>query len=744
MTMETVKSVETETQLNLDPIIESKIKTLLNQMTLAEKIGQLSQHNGEGFEAVAAINRRVKQGQLGSVLNQADPEIINEWQRIAVEESRLGIPLLIARDVIHGFKTVMPIPLGQAASWNPDIVERGAQIAAHESSSVGINWTFAPMVDISRDPRWGRIAESLGEDPYLCGELGAAMVRGFQGDNLSNPNSIAACVKHFCGYGASEAGRDYSSTNIPEYELHNVYLRPFKRCIDEGAASLMASFSDIDGIPATANDYLLTEILREHWKFDGLTVSDWNAVQELAVHGIAENDKDCATLAANAGIDMEMSGTSYEDYLSGLVKENLLSINQIDAMVSNVLRLKFRLGLFDNPFVDDKNAQLFGSDAALKVAQEAAQQSLVLLKNQNNLLPLSSTKKGKIAVMGPLADAPYEQLGTWIFDGDASISQSILTAMKLFQTDNLKIDFNCGLEYSRSKDTKHFNDAIKLAKNSDVAVLCLGEESILSGEAHSRACIDLPGAQIDLIKQIKATGTPIVGVILAGRSLTLTNIVDDLDAIIYAWHPGTMGGPAIAETLFGQKSPSGKLPVTLPKMVGQLPLYYSQKNTGRPPTDESVVLIDEIQQFAEQTSLGMTAFHLDAGYKPLFPFGFGLTYGEFDYSNLQLSAAQLSENSSITAKVTLANSGSHTATETVQLYIRDKVGTITRPIKELVGFQRVTLAPGEKTSVSFEITTNNLKFYTRRRQWEAEPGEFQIWIGGSSDATLSDTFSLLA
>ncbi|TQV71698.1 beta-glucosidase BglX [Aliikangiella marina] len=710
-------------------------------MTLAEKIGQLNMQDGTGEHAVAYLAMSIRNGSLGSILNQTNVETINELQRIALEESRLKIPLLIARDVIHGFKTVMPIPLGQAASWNPELVKQGAVIAATEAASTGINWTFAPMVDISRDPRWGRIAESLGEDPYLAGELGAAMVKGFQGENLSDKNSIAACVKHFVGYGAAEGGRDYSATNIPDNEMHNVYLRPFKAAVDAGAETLMASFSDIDGVPATANDYLLTDVLRDEWKFDGTVVSDWNAVGELEDHGIADGEKSAALLASVAGIDMEMAGKCFSGHLEDLVTSGQLSTEKLDQMVANVLRTKLRLGLFDNPYTNPSDYPGIAYPEALKVAKESAVQSLVLLKNDNDTLPLSNNI-ASLAVIGPLADAPYEQLGTWIFDGDATFSVTALNGIQSFVGDSTKVNYCKALANSRSESTEAFDDALQVAKASDAVILCLGEESILSGEAHCRADIDLPGAQVELVKTLHAAGKPIILVVLAGRSITLGNVVDYCDAILFAWHPGTMGGAAIADVVFGKVSPSGKLPVTFPSVVGQVPMYYNHKNTGRPPSKEKVILMDEIEEFAPQTSLGMTAFYLDAGYKPLFAFGHGLSYGEFEYSQLQLSASKIAPREELTVTVNLKNTGACQAEEVVQLYTRDLVGSVTRPVKELKGFKRIALGPNEETTVTFKLTASDLAFYNRKGKWGAEPGKFHLWVGGSSLADLCAEFEL--
>ena len=724
-------------------VTEQRIAALMAEMTLTEKIGQMSQLNGGDSYIHDYLAEALRGGRVGSVLNEVDVATVNELQRIAVEESRLGIPLLIGRDVIHGFKTVMPIPLGQAASWNPDVLHDGARIAALEASRSGVNWTFAPMIDVSRDPRWGRIAESLGEDPYLTSELGAAMVQGFQGADLSADGAIAATAKHFVGYGAAESGRDYATTNIPENELRNVHLRPFKAAVDAGVATLMTSFSDIDGVPATANEFLLRRVLRDEWNFRGFVVSDWDSIRQLQIHGLTANDKDSAFEAAVAGVDMEMAGDAYIRFLAELIGDGRIKIEIIDSAVTRILRTKFRLGLFDDPYTDPNDYPPFASADAMRTARQAAVQSVVMLKNDHNTLPLSTDALTSVALIGPLGDAPFEQLGTWIFDGDQELSVTPMHAIHSLVGDTVDVRYFRAMETSRSHSTDAFEEAVDIASSSDAVVLFLGEESILSGEAHSRADISLPGAQAELVRRIRATGKPVIAVILAGRPLTLTNIVDEVDALLFAWHPGTMGGPAIADLLFGIESPSGKLPATFPRMVGQIPIYHSQKNTGKPPTPDTVVHIDDIDAHAPQLSLGMTAFHLDAGYTPLFPFGHGLSYAYFNYENIRTSAHELRLGESITISVDLTNTGEMAADEVAQLYIRDLVGNVTRPIKELKGFKRLRLAPGEKVTVDFELHTDELAFYGRDMTLVTEPGEFHAWIGGSSDAPLRTEFRVL-
>ncbi len=724
--------------------IDSRIDALLAEMTLKEKVGQMAQVNVGDSDIHDILAEGLRDGDVGSVLNVVDVDVVNELQRIAVEESRLGIPLLVGRDVIHGFKTVMPIPLGQAASWNPDVVRAGARVAAREAATTGINWTFAPMIDISRDARWGRIAESLGEDPYLASVLGAAMVEGFQGEDLSAPGTIAACGKHFAGYGASESGRDYATTNIPENEMRNVYLRPFRAAVDAGVAALMTSFSDIDGVPATANSFLLRTILRDEWGYDGFVVSDWDSVRQLSIHGLTANDREAAFEAATAGVSMEMHGDAFEKHLVSLVEEGAVDIAIVDEAVAGILRAKFELGLFDDPYTDPDALPPIANADALETARRAALQSAVLLKNDNHALPLSREELSSVAIIGPLADAPYEQLGTWIFDGDPALSVTPLDAIRDFVGDEVDIRYVKALDTSRSRDTGAFDDAFDAADESDAVVLFLGEESILSGEAHSRADINLPGAQAELVAKIRETGKPVIAVILAGRPLTLTNIVDQADAILYAWHPGTMAGPALADLLFGVESPSGKLPATFPRMVGQIPIYYNQKNTGKPPSPETVVLIDEIDAKAPQLSTGMTAFHLDAGYTPLFAFGHGLSYATFDYDNIRLSAEEIGIGESLTVSVDVLNNSDIAADEVVQLYVRDLVGNVTRPVRELKGFKRLRIGARETVTVEFELHTDDLAFYARNNKLITEPGEFHLWVGGSSEAELGADFRVVA
>jgi beta-glucosidase len=718
---------------------EFYVSSLLFQMTLQEKIGQMSQLNNDSEK----LNTSIKNGLVGSILNEVDLDTINELQRIATQESRLGIPLLIGRDVIHGFNTIFPIPLGQAASWSSETVELCAKISAIESSRSGVNWTFAPMIDISRDPRWGRIAESLGEDPYLCSTLGIAMVKGFQGESLSDRTSIAACAKHFAGYGASESGRDYNTTNIPENELRNVYLPPFKAVADAGVSTFMASFSDLNGVPVTGNKWLLNDILRTEWQYSGPVVSDWESIPQLVTHGFAVDEKSAALDACNAGVDMEMASDNYAEHLTSLIQSNKIVIDKIDTMVTRILNLKFDLGLFESPFTESTASTDSLDSFHLSVAKQAAIKSCVLLKNNKQILPLSKTNIKTLAVIGPLADDGYEQLGTWAFDSNANQSVTCLDAIKDYVKGSVDVTFAMGLETSRSNNDDGFSEVIDIASSADLAVMILGEEAILSGEAHCRSNINLPGYQEQLINAVYETGTPIVLVIMAGRPITLENILPKVDAILFAWHPGTMGGPAITDILFGEDCPSGKLPVTFPRNVGQIPLYYGQKNTGRPASNDTFVDINDIKVRAPQTSLGMTSTHLDTHYSPLFPFGFGLSYTQLEYTNIKVSNYSVPMGESIKIEATISNTGNFNAKEIVQLYIRDLVGSVTRPVKELKGFKHIFLPAGESKTVTFKIHTDELAFYNRQMKFTTEPGLFNVWIGGNSDTNLKTEFEVV-
>ena len=721
---------------NIDSAIESKVENLLSKMTLEEKLGQMNQLSPWNFDELAD---RIRKGEVGSILNVVNPEEVNKIQKIAVEESRLGIPILVSRDVIHGYKTIFPIPLGQAATFNPQIVEDGARVAAIEASSDGIRWTFSPMIDVSRDPRWGRIAESCGEDSYLNAVMGAAMIKGYQGDSLNDPTSMAACAKHFVAYGAAEGGKDYNSTFIPERVLRNVYLPPFKAAVDAGCATFMTSFNDNDGVPSTANKFVLKDVLRDEWKYDGMVVTDWASALEMVNHGFCADGKDAAEKSVNAGVDMEMVSETFINNLKQSLAEKKVSMETIDNAVRNILRLKFRLGLFDNPYIVTPQSVKYAEEH-LQKAKTAAEQSLILLKNDNNTLPVTD-KIRTIAVVGPMADAPYEQMGTWVFDGEKDHTRTPLNAIKEMYGDKVNVIFEKGLEYSRDKKTGGISKAVGAARRADMVIVFVGEESILSGEAHSLANLDLQGAQSELINSLAATGKPLVTVVMAGRQLTIANEVEASDAVIYSFHPGTMGGPAIADVLFGKVNPSGKTPVTFPRMTGQCPIYYAHNNTGR-PSNPTEMLIDEIPVEAGQTSVGCRSFYLDAGTSPLFPFGYGLSYTTFEYSDLKLSSASLSANDNLSVTFTLKNTGKYDGTEVVQLYVQDKVGSVTRPVKELKSFQRVDLKSGESKQVSFTVPVSDLAFWGYDMKYEVEPGDFKLWVGTNSAEGLSADFTV--
>lgn len=713
---------------------KDRVKDVLSRMTLEEKIGQMQQVDGGGDSLHPDLIADVRAGRVGSVLNLVDVNLRNELQRIAVEESRLGIPLLFARDVIHGFQTVAPIPLGQGASWNAELIEQLARVAAIEAYNAGVDWTFAPMIDVSRDARWGRIAESFGEDPYLNGLFGAAMIRGFQGDDLSKPGTIAACAKHFAGYGASESGRDYNTTNIPTNELRNIYLPPFLAAVEAGVASVMSSFGDIDGIPATANEFLMRKVLRDEFGFDGVMIADWDAVRQLSDHGLTDGDREAAKVASNAGIDIEMAGSAYRDHLNELVETGEVSSSVVDEATRNILEMKAKLGVFEEPYRLVSHKVTEDRVAVTDLHLKGAEESVVVLKNSDDFLPLSSKDLTSVCVVGPMADQPYEQLGTWIFDGDTSRSVTPLQALRDMLHGDVDVRFEPGLNFSRDTDGARFETASAVAGASDVILAFVGEEAILSGEAHSRANIDLPGKQIELIETLAATGKPVVLVVIAGRPLTLAPVLDKVSAVMFALHPGTQTGPALANLIFGVVDPVGRLPFSMPKAVGQLPLYYNQKNTGRPAQPEHFIALSEVQVGAPQTSLGMSSFHMDVGFGPEFPFGFGLSYSHCAMTSAAIDAQQIGPGKPLHVTAQLKNSGDRKAIETVQLYIRDVAASITRPVKELKQFKRVEVAPHSASSVSFEITEKDLAFWTRDGVRRVEAGRFHVFVGLNSEA----------
>lgn len=714
--------------------MERKVDSLLSLMTLEEKIGQMNQIHPDLHD----LESEIRAGRAGSVLSVVGKGWMNRLQRIAVEETRLGIPLLNGRDVIHGFRTIFPIPLGQAASFNPEIVETGARHAAAEAYSAGINWTFAPMLDISHDARWGRIAESLGEDPLHAGRMGAAMVRGFQGKNPDDIEGIAACAKHFVGYGAAEGGRDYNSTYIPERRLRNLHLRPFRSAVEAGAGSLMTSFNDNDGIPMSGNAYLIRGVLRSEWGWDGMIVSDWASVTEMISHGYCEDEADAALKAAVAGVDVEMVSGSYISHLGQMVEDGLVPMSVIDEAVSNILRLKFRLGLFEHPYWEER-----ASDASviLEDAETAAAESVVMLKNEAETLPLDDDEIDFIAVTGPLADAPADQLGTWVFDGDPSISVTPLDALKERFGD--KVIYDPLLSYSREELPSDAEERVgRLAAKADVILYFAGEEAILSGEAHCLSEISLQGGQDSLHRLLKDSGKPIVSVVMAGRPLAIMNSLECSDALLYAFHPGTMAGPALVDLIFGDRSPSGRLPVTFPVNEGQIPIYYNHNSTGR-PSDGTEIMLNDIPRDASQTSLGNKSYYLDSGKDPLFPFGFGLTYGQFEYSGFRISSEEICVGESVEVLFTLENKGEHPAAEVVQCYIRDEYASVTRPVRELADYKKIYLEPGARCEVILRIDPSSMAFYGQDMKLTAEPGRFMVYVGGDSNAPLCGEFHIV-
>ena len=700
--------------------IDKKVDELLSKMTLHEKVGQMNQLSGGAW----LVDQAAK-GEVGSILNCVDPAEINAVQKAAVEQSRLGIPILVSRDVIHGFRTIFPIPIGQAATCDPAIVEKGARIAAVEATASGVRWTFSPMLDIARDPRWGRVAEGSGEDPYLDALMGVAMVKGYQGDDLSDPTSMAACIKHFVGYGAAEGGRDYNTTMISERSLRNTYFPAFKAAAEAGAATLMTSFNEIDGIPSTGNKWLLKDILRDEWGWDGMVVTDWNSAGEMIAHGFSRDLKHTAEQAINAGVDMDMMSYGFIQYVEELVKEGKVSEKEIDRAVRNILKLKFELGLFENPYVDETaSAKVDYAPEHLEAAKQCAIESAVLIKN-NGVLPLAGAKT--ILVTGPLADAPHEQMGTWAFDGQKEHTLTPLAALR----QEYDVIWEPGLDYSRDKDRSDFAKVRIAASRADAAVVFVGEEAILSGEAHSLSNLNLQGAQSELIAEVAKSGKPVVVVVIAGRPLTIERDLANCDAMLYSFHPGTMGGPALADLIKGKAVPSGKLPMTFLRDAGQAPFYYNHNNSGR-PCNGTETLLDDIPMAAGQTSLGCTSYYLDTGYGPLFPFGYGLSYTSFEYGKPVVENAELGRDDVLRVSFELKNTGKYEGTEVAQLYVQDKVGSVVRPVRELKRFERVNLAPGESRKVTFELPVAELAFWNLDMEYVVEPGDFRLWVAGDS------------
>ena len=705
------------------PEVEQRVDELLGKMTLEEKIGQTNQL----WRLSEANHEQIRKGSIGSSIfassawagkdlpASAKAEISNEFQRIAVNESRLGIPMLLARDVIHGHRTVFPIPLAQTAAWNPGLVEQAASIAAKEATADGLKWFFTPMLDIARDPRWGRVAEGYGEDPYLGSQNAAAAVRGYQGEDMSAVDKVAACAKHYAGYGLAEGGRDYDRAEVTMRSMRDVYLPPFHAAVKEGVATIMSGFHDFNGIPVAASRQLLTDILRGEWGFEGFVVSDWNAVMELLQHGVAGDGADAAALAINAGVDMDMVSLAYAENLAGLVQAGRVTQSVLDEAVRRILRIKFLTGLFERPYVDPERAKnVFLLPDHRAVARQFAQEATVLLKNSSNLLPFGENVR-KIAVFGPLAYAQAELFGSWTLDGRAEDVTPIAEAIREAAPTVTDV-----LTFSTYSD-----QAIYRARVADVVVIVVGEHPARSGEAASISTLDLPAGQREMIAAAHDAGLRIVLVVVAGRPLSITREVEMAEAVLYAWHPGVEGGHAVADLLFGKAAPSGKLPITLPRTVGQVPVYYSRKNSGRPP----------------RVGVDSTGY-IDLPITPLFPFGFGLSYTSYQYSDLQVHSPRLSTTTAGEFSAQVTNTGERAGTEIVQLYVRDLVGQVTRPVKELKGFQRVTLEAGESRRVRFQLRAEDLAFAGLHDLPVTEPGRYHVWIGPSSAEGLQGEFEL--
>lgn len=726
--------------------MNTTVTKLLQQMTLEEKLGQLNLPS-IGFDITGPIlsqgvEEKIRKGMVGGVFNTFTPTAVRKLQDLAVKETRLKIPLLFGYDVIHGHRTIFPINLGLAASWDLDLIERTARAAAEEASADGLNWTFSPMVDIARDPRWGRVSEGAGEDPYLGSLIGKAMVQGYQGDDLTKNNTILACVKHFALYGAAEAGRDYNTVDMSRVKMYNEYLPPYKAAVKAGAGSVMTSFNEIDGIPATANKWLLTDLLRKQWGFNGLIVTDYTAINEMIAHGMGD-EKKVGELSLNAGVDMDMVGEVFLKHGAQLLKEGKVSMAQVDAAVRRILEAKFKLGLFDDPYryiSDERNKTEMMNEQKMALSREAAIKSMVLLKNANQVLPLNSSKK--IAFIGPLVKDQRNLIGSWSGAGDYKKATSLWTALEqkggsyLYAKGCNLLDDPALLKRLNAHDgqinlesvspEQLIADAVQTAQQADVIVAVLGEAFGMTGEAASRSMIGLPDNQLALLKALKATGKPVVLVLMSGRPLTIQWENDNIDAIIETWFAGTQAGPAIADVLFGTANPSGKLSMTWPRNTGQIPIYYNAKNTGRP--------LDENQKY--------TSKYLDVPNSPLYPFGYGLSYTSFSYSDLKLNKTSITSKENLNVTVTVSNTGNYDGVETVQLYIRDMVGSITRPVKELKGFKKLELKKGESKEVSFTIGVNDLKFYNSDLKFVAEAGKFKLFVGGNSQEVKEADFEL--
>ena len=710
--------------------IERRVNDLLARMTLEEKLGQLQMLDGLADGAYRPEHpEMIRKGLLGSTLNVRGAKRTNELQRIAMTESRLKIPVLFAFDVIHGYRAVFPVPLGEAASFDPASAERAASVAAAEASAAGVKWTFAPMVDIARDPRWGRIVEGSGEDPYLGSVMAAARVRGFQGygeNGYSAPDKVLACAKHWVGYGAAEGGRDYNTTEISESTLRNVYFPPFRAALDAGAGSFMSAFNDLNGVPTSANPFTLTKVLRDEWKFDGVVVSDYESVREVINHGVAADEAEAARKALTAGVDVEMVGRLYNQRLPRLVKEGKLPMAVIDEAVRRMLRIKFRLGLFERPYTDEaRESRLILSREHMAAARDVAARSMVLLKNERETLPFNKDLKS-IAVIGPLADDQVNPMGSWTGDGKKEAVVTLLAGVKAKAPPTTKVNYARGCDIN-SDSASGIAEAARVARESDAVILAIGESAEMSGEAAVRSSLDLPGRQMDLVRAVHESGKPYVVVLMNGRPLTINWIAENSPAILETWFAGTQAGNAIADALFGDVNPGGKLPVTFPRAVGQVPIYYNHKNTGRPP--------DANNKY--------TSKYYDLQWTPLYPFGYGLSFTQFRLTNLQLSVQRIRPDGAITVSVEVENIGKRAGDEVAQLYLRDVAASVTRPVKELKGFQRITLRPGEKRRVEFTLTPKHLGFWNQENRFVVEPGDFKVTVGNSSEGGLEAVFTVI-
>ena len=705
--------------------VSQRVEALLRQMTLDEKVGQLNQLSGKDFstgpgtDKVRDIERDIREGRIGSMLNIRGAAETRRVQALALQ-SRLHIPLLFGLDVIHGYRTVFPVPLGEAASWDLEAIEESARIAAREASAAGVHWTFAPMVDIGRDPRWGRVMEGAGEDTYLGSRIAAARVRGFQGTKLGGLESVMATAKHFAGYGAAIAGRDYNAVDMSEHQLHETYLPPFKAAADAGVATFMNSFNTLNGIPATGNAMLQRDILKGRWGFTGFVVSDWGSVREMVVHGYANDLPDAAAKAIAAGSDMDMESSAYASSLANLVRSGRVDVALVDDAVRRVLTKKFELGLFDDPyrFSDPAREKAALADPRHRAAaRRIAAESMVLLKNEAAALPLRKGARS-IAVIGPLADARRDLEGGWIVDSNAATMASLVDAVRAHAGPGARVAYAAGCDVACRSD-EGFAAALDLARKSDVVVLAVGESWDMSGEAKSRAHLGLPGRQAALFDALKAIGKTPVVVIMAGRPLIFENVAEGANAILYAWHPGSEGGNAVADVLFGAVNPSAKLPMTFPRNMGQIPIGYQQYQTGRPVLNDGNTVYKSA--------------YIDAPNTPRYAFGHGLSYTTFAYGDLRVSNTRMAPDGKLALQFTLTNSGRVAGAEVVQFYLRDPVASVVRPVKELKGFQRVVLKPGERRTVSFTIDRDTLSFFDRKLAWGAEPGTFELMVGSASD-----------